>query len=62
MFGSFGEHKGKYRYKEKGNCTCNSCSGVSPLSSGLLLSESPISSIEGHTEKGSSIEKSRTNK
>nr|DAS56542.1 MAG TPA: hypothetical protein [Bacteriophage sp.] len=61
MFGSFGEHKGKYCYKEKENRTGNSRGGVSPLSRGLFLSKSPISSIEGHTEKGSSIEKSRTN-
>nr|DAP16022.1 MAG TPA: hypothetical protein [Caudoviricetes sp.]DAX29820.1 MAG TPA: hypothetical protein [Caudoviricetes sp.] len=61
LFGSFGEHKGKYCYKEKGNCTGNSCSGVSPLSRRVFLSKSPISSIERHTKKGSPIEKSRTN-
>nr|DAD68239.1 MAG TPA: hypothetical protein [Siphoviridae sp. ctb8U30] len=61
LFGSFGEHKSKYCYKEKGNCTSNSCSGVSPLSRGIFLCKSPIGSIERHTKKGSPIEKSCKN-
>nr|DAK82633.1 MAG TPA: hypothetical protein [Caudoviricetes sp.] len=62
MFGSFGEHKGKYRYKEKENCTCNSCGGVSPFSGRLFLGKSPIGSIERHTKESNPIEQPRTNK
>nr|DAX36497.1 MAG TPA: hypothetical protein [Caudoviricetes sp.] len=58
---SFGEHKGKYCYKKKENCTSNSRGGVSSFSRGIFLSKSPIGSIERHTKKGSPIEKSRTN-